>query len=116
MRLYGTLQELTSLVIRLASGKTLKIKTDTQSAGTNDIEVNIPDVGGAVSPAFLMVDTYTNQGIKGKNIVFSVNGVTDASLNINKLTSPSGLGDHVVKLNPATNLVESGKIKNANIV
>jgi hypothetical protein len=115
MRLYGALTELTFLVIRLASGKNLKIKTDTQTASAADVEVNIPDVGGASTPAFLMVDTVTAQPIRGKTVDFTQNTVTDASLNISKLTAPSGVGDEVIKINQATGVIESGKIKNANI-
>jgi hypothetical protein len=43
MRLYGTLQELTSLVIRLASGKTVKIQANEQTAA-GETQITIPDV------------------------------------------------------------------------
>lgn len=115
MRLYGTLTELTSLTIRLASGKNLKIKTDTQTTSAAEVEVNIPDVGGALSPAFLMLDTVTAQPIRGKTINFTQNDVTDGSLGISKLTAPSGIGNEVIKINPSTGVIESGLIKNANI-
>ena len=43
MRLYGALQELTSLVIRLASGKTVKIQSAEQTAA-GETQITIPDV------------------------------------------------------------------------
>ena len=113
MRLYGALSELASLVIRLASGKTVTVKSAEQQQ--QDIEVTIPDVGGSTQKEFLMIETTTAQPLRSKTINFAHNTVTPATLNINALTAPSGIGNEVVRLNQATGVIETGLITNANI-
>jgi hypothetical protein len=112
MRLYGALSELASLVIRLASGKTVTVKSAEQHQ--QDIEVTIPNVGGAVTKEFLMVEATPAQPITGKTIDFAVNTVTPASLQISKLTAQGSQANQVVKLD-AGNLVVSGFLDNSSI-
>jgi len=101
------------LVIRLASGKTVTVKSAEQQQ--QDIEVTIPDVGGSTQKEFLMIETTTAQPLKSKTINFAQNTITPATLNINALTAPSGVGNEVVRLNQATGVIETGLITNANI-
>ena len=75
MRLYGALTELASLVIRLASGKTVKIEASEQTAAGETI-VTIPDV---LDGADEMVMKDTAQTLTNKTLTAPV--MTSAAIN-----------------------------------
>lgn len=75
MRLYGALSELASLVIRLASGKTVKIEASEQTAAGETI-VTIPDV---LDGADEMVMKDTAQTLTNKTLTAPV--MTSAAIN-----------------------------------
>ena len=75
MRLYGALQELTSLVIRLASGKTVKIQGAEQTAA-GETQITIPDV---VDGADTVVLVDTQQTLTNKTLTAPT--MTNAAIN-----------------------------------
>ena len=113
MRLYGALSELASLVIRLASGKTVTVKSAEQQQ--QDIEVTIPDVGGSSQKEFLMIETTTAQPLKSKTINFMQNTITAGTLDITALKADAAVGNQVLQKNPSTGVIEAVLLTNANI-
>jgi hypothetical protein len=84
MRLYGALQELTSLVIRLASGKTVKIQAAEQAAA-GETTITIPDV---VDGADTVVLVDTQQTLTNKTLTSPT--LTNAAINsTSKVVIPS---------------------------
>ena len=84
MRLYGALQELTSLVIRLASGKTVKIQAAEQAAA-GETTITIPDV---VDGADTVVLVDTQQTLTNKTLTAPT--MTNAAINsTTKVVIPS---------------------------
>jgi hypothetical protein len=84
MRLYGALQELTSLVIRLASGKTVKIQAAEQTAA-GETQITIPDV---VDGADTVVLVDTQQTLTNKTLTAPT--MTNAAINsTTKVVIPS---------------------------
>lgn len=70
MRLYGALSELAELIIRLASGKTVKISSENQPSGASEKVVKIPDMG--TTDEDKMVLAVTQQTLDNKTLTGSV--------------------------------------------
>ena len=87
MRLYGTLAELSSLTIRLASGKTVQVAAAEPTASA--VVVTIPDVADG-SDTFVMVDT--TQTLTNKTLsspVLTIANIEATRLVIQKLSDPA---------------------------
>ena len=108
MRLYGTLAELSSLTIRLASGKTVQVAAAEPTASA--VVVTIPDVADG-SDTFVMVDT--TQTLTNKTLsspVLTIANIEATRLVIPKLSDPAITRDQgTLILDSDTNLVTVGE-------
>jgi len=78
MRLYGTLQELSSLTIRLASGDTVQVVAAEQSHASGAVSVTIPDLGASSASDEIVMVTL-GQTLLNKTLTSPV--MTNVTLN-----------------------------------
>jgi len=83
MRLYGALSELAELIIRLASGKTVKISAENQPSGGTDKVVSIPDMGASDADELVLKDleqTLTKKTLQGSTTADGEGNLTSDSV------------------------------------
>ena len=99
MRLYGTLQELQSLTIRLPSGDTVQVVAAEQSHASGAVSVTIPDLGTTITSDEMILAT-VSQTMSSKTINSStlntVNIASSTSIKLPLVNNPQALNQGVI--------------------
>lgn len=99
MRLYGTLSELSSLTIRLASGDTVQVVAAEQSHASGAVSVTIPDLGTTITSDEMILAT-VSQTMSSKTINTStlntVNIASSTSIKLPLVNNPGALMQGVI--------------------
>ena len=99
MRLYGTLSELSSLTIRLASGDTVQVVAAEQSHASGAVSVTIPDLGTTITSDEMILAT-VSQTMSSKTINSStlntVNIASSTSIKLPLVNNPQALNQGVI--------------------